>query len=182
VTVTAEQIETSSRLAGEVRRYHTWPVLREQSVASHSWQCLRIHLEIWGPPEPEVFTWILLHDSPEIVTGDPPFGAKGYMSQEQRSALADVEHGALLDQYATDRHEIVDAAHHLSEEQRRRAKICDLIDMLEFGNLELAMGNTLGGPIVTRVGHALDQQIIRLPGDAERGAVHDYLRRTGART
>lgn len=175
-----DEIESSSRMAGEVERWHVWPTLRRQTVASHSWNVLRIYFEIWGPPEPDVFTWLLVHDSPEITTGDVPFGGKGYMTREQRSALADLEHDVARRQYPTREGEVF-SAHNLTEELRCRAKICDLIDMLEFARVEQAMGNTLADGIASRISHALDQQLIRLTDHSLR-PVNDYLLRTGART
>lgn len=172
-----EDIENSSRMAGEVLRWHVWPTLRQQQVGLHQWNCLRIYFEIWGPPEPDVFTWILIHDSPEIKTGDVPFGGKKYMTPTQRQALTDMEYGVACDQYPT-RTDEIHAAHNISEELRRRAKICDLIDMLEFARVEQAMGNTLADGIVFRIRYALQQQIARLTKD-ERTPVAQYLIRTG---
>lgn len=175
-----EEIESSSRMAGDVERWHVWPTLRRQSVAAHSWNVLRIYFEIWGPPEPDVFTWMLIHDCPEIRTGDVPFGGKGYMSKKQRESLADMEHSVVREQLPG-REDEVHAAHYLTEDMRRRAKVCDLIDMLEFARIEQAMGNTLADGIASRIGHVLQQQIVRMP-ETDRNLAHAYLVRTGDRS
>ena len=176
MTLTAEDVETSSRMAGEVERWHVWPTLRRETVGHHTWNVLRIYMEIWGPPEPEVFTWIMVHDMPEIATGDVPFGGKGYMTPEQRSSLEDREYSAVRDQLPS-LPDLVHSAFALPENLRRRAKVCDLIDMLEFASVELAMGNTLAGPIHSRISHGLGQYTVRMaPG--ERSCVQSYLDRT----
>jgi hypothetical protein len=36
----------------------------------------------------------------------------------------------------------------LSTEQRRRIKVCDLLEMWEFGLIEMSMGNSYARPIV----------------------------------
>src|SRR5690606_4907532 len=130
-------------------------------VASHTWNNLRIYMEIWGPPGADVFTWMMVHDMPEIVTGDTPFGGKSYMSRDQRASLEDVEYSAVRDQLPT-MGDLVHSAFELDPVLRQRAKICDLIDMLEFATVDRAMGNTLAEPIVERVGFALGQATIRL--------------------
>src|ERR1043166_2928788 len=74
--MTRDKVLTNARLAGQVTRYHTWPVHRQQSVGEHTWQVLRIYQQIWGSVEPEVTNYILWHDAGELVTGDPPFPFK----------------------------------------------------------------------------------------------------------
>lgn len=64
------------RLAGQVPRYHTWPHLRGQSIAEHSWQVVRI---IWAimPDAPMVLVkQAVFHDIGEVGTGDPPYPVK----------------------------------------------------------------------------------------------------------
>lgn len=144
-------IMTSLRMAGEVRRYHTHPVLRQQSVAEHTWQMMAIWVQIWGHMPPQVSTAILLHDTPEVQTGDIPFGIKRDHSA-LRLALEEIElevHNSLTGTLWGD------AIDHLTDSQRSRIKACDLLEMLEFGAHEVHMGNRHGQAIVDAISEAL---------------------------
>jgi hypothetical protein len=71
-----DAIELSARTAGGVQRYHTWPVLRPQTVAEHTWNVMRIWWQVYGPMSPQVSTYLLWHDAGEGQAGDVQFGAK----------------------------------------------------------------------------------------------------------
>lgn len=53
-------VQRNIRLAGLVRRYHTWTVLHQQTVAEHSWQVMRLYERIFGTPPAPVFLHILV--------------------------------------------------------------------------------------------------------------------------
>src|SRR6267154_1716536 len=74
--MTRDQVLTSARHAGTVRRYHTWPFHHQQNIGEHSWQIARIYFQIWGPLPPEVSTYFIWHDAGELVLGDLPFPVK----------------------------------------------------------------------------------------------------------
>jgi hypothetical protein len=131
------------RLAGQVRRYHTWPVLHQQTVGEHSWQILRIYWQVFGPPPPEVTTYILWHDAGELVVGDPPFPVKAH-SPILKAEYDRLEHMAVLTMGGPDLDAVVEALSYW----RARIKAADLLEMAEFGAHELALGNTYGRPIV----------------------------------
>lgn len=160
-------IVTSSRLAGLVKRWHTWPMLREQTNAEHTWQVMRLHWEIFGPMSPEVSTAILWHDGGEMQGGDVPFPTKarnpdlkaGHDRVEQETIaamLTPVQAAQLRTQL-----DLVD------QTARWRIKVCDLLEMWEHGGLEMAMGNTLAAPIVHDTEAALEAMLAMLedPGD-----------------
>jgi hypothetical protein len=135
------------RLAGQVLRYHTWPVHRQQSVGEHTWQVLRIYFQIFGAPGPLVTSSILWHDAGELVTGDLPFPFKAH-NATVKDAIESAEYAAIATMGG-----VPDAG--LSDDQRRRVKTCDLIDMLEFGLHELGMGNRFAYPIVDDISESI---------------------------
>lgn len=67
------------RAGGGVRRYHTRPLIGEQTVASHSWGVAAIIIDVTeGHEKPsfELMRAALFHDVAEHVTGDIPATAK----------------------------------------------------------------------------------------------------------
>lgn len=136
---TRSDIMTCARFAGQVERYHTWPIHRRQSVGEHTWQILRIYATIWGPPAPEVTYYIIWHDAGELATGDLPFpikrnnpGLKIICDDLEEEALK--AFGVKLPK--------------LSAKEKLKIRFADLVEMWEYGCVEYMMGNTLAEPIV----------------------------------
>lgn len=132
------QVQNDFRQAGRVARYHCWPTIQRQSVAEHTWQMLRIYYQIWGPPPEDVTVQILCHDVGELHIGDVPFQSK---------AKSKVLH-AELDRLEREAVELlagpIDAT---SPKFQRRIKICDILEMWEFGHTEELLGNKFAHPI-----------------------------------
>lgn len=168
-----ETMRADTRLSGLVSRYHSWPTLTHQSVGEHSWQVLRIYIEIFGPPTPEVTVYIVYHDSAEVATGDPPFPLKA--NNPDLKAIYDrLEHTAMVEMRGVGLPE-------LNEQQRNRVKICDLLEMWEHGMHEITLGNTYAHPIVedTMAAARIIASTSAVP-DEDREAVDAYImRRTG---
>ncbi len=139
----SNRVTGSLRHAGGVQRYHTWPTIRSQTVADHCYNVLRIYYEIFGPPTPEVTTYVLFHDSPEVRYGDPPFPAKRDHPDLKRVYSA-LEKEYYLDMFGFDHSDLLD------ESDRIKVKVCDLLEMWEFGTVELRMGNQYAHLIVER--------------------------------
>lgn len=118
-------------MAGQVRRYHTWPV-RQQTVGEHTWHVMRLYCRLFGSPRPEVWEYLLYHDAPEVEAGDIPFHAK--RRNPRLKAASDESCDA-------------EAVHlginwpELTVLERVRFKLCDLLEMHEFGCEELYSGN-----------------------------------------
>ena len=132
--------------AGRVRRYHTWAVHHQQTVGEHSWQVARVYTAIFGVPTAEVAHYVAHHDSAELIVGDPPFPVKATTpalkaAYDSLEWIAVQELGLKLPQ--------------LDERERRRVKVCDLVEMMEFGMCELEMGNRHAAAIVRNTGAAL---------------------------
>lgn len=126
-------------LAGTVLRYHTWPVHRQQSVGEHTWQVLRIYTMIFGPPNPDVVNYILWHDAGELVVGDSPFPFKK-------------DNPSLKEIYDREEAEAVrkmgGVVPTLTSDQLCLVKVCDLLEMWDFGRHERSMGNLYADPII----------------------------------
>lgn len=133
----------SLRHSGSVERYHTWPTIRKQTVADHCYHVMRIYYEIFGIPSPEVTTYILFHDSPEVKYGDPPFPSKKD-HPELKQVYSKLEKNYYLDMLGFDPESLI------SDEEKRFVKVCDLLEMWEFGVVERNMGNSYAGAIVVR--------------------------------
>lgn len=133
----------SPRLAGLVRRYHTWPISREQTVAEHSWHVARLYLTLFGIDEMSgpVWEYILWHDAAEIVTGDLPFPVK-VNNQDLKQACDRIEADALSKMQVI--------LPQLTSEQKKRVKLCDILEMWEYGIEEFQRGNQFSIPVIKR--------------------------------
>ena len=169
-----ELINQNARFAGQVERYHTWPVHRRQSIGEHTWQVMRIWWQIWGPLPEGVSTYLLWHDAGEQVVGDPPFPLKAN-NLELKLTLDHLEA------------EAVDAMGGPSIKgpptptyDRQRAKICDLLEMWEFGICELGMGNDYAKPIISGTLTAVRKLLTQLSG-ADQKLVEAYVHKLSMR-
>ena len=146
MTITRQDVMSSLRLAGDVERYHTWPTLTKQTNASHTWNCIRIYLLIWGTISPEVAKYLMVHDVGELHTGDLPYPIKA-----RNPALK-----SEVDRLEAEAREVLGVRlPSLSEDEKIRVRFVDLADMCEFGIHELALGNRFALPIVTATREAL---------------------------
>lgn len=160
-----KDVVQSARLAGCVKRYHTWPTLTTQTVAEHTWHVMRIWWALFGPPSREVTTYLLWHDAGELATGDVPYPVKKD-EPEVGAIFCRIEKEAVRKMGGP-----YDAALGLSERDRQRAKICDLLEMYEFGLQEARMGNSYAEPIVDAVKTDLIERVKKLTlEDADRVA------------
>ena len=63
--------------AGRVARYHAVPTVAPQSVGLHSYGVAVLCIYLCdGHPSAELLQAALLHDAPEIITGDVPYTTK----------------------------------------------------------------------------------------------------------
>lgn len=137
----------SPRLSGGVMRYSTWPTIQQQTVADHTWQMMRIYREIWGAPDASMFEHILFHDGAEVSVGDIPFPCKA-----ENPDLKEV-HGKLESRML---YQIHGYTNQMTEAEAWKLKVCDLIEMWEFGIVERVLGNRLGEPIELRTQNAVE--------------------------
>jgi len=169
MNMTNEMVRASCRLAGGVKRYHTWPTLTEQGVGEHSFHILRIFYQIWGPDRltPAVSSAILWHDLGEIATGDVPFQVKAkYPQMSEPLTLAEQEK---MDELA--RFPIPP----LTGINKWRVKICDILEMYEFGLHELMLGNQYAHPIINDTQSAADSLMEEHFCSRDRELVLEYV-------
>lgn len=119
-------------LAGKVQRWHTWPMIRQQSVGEHSCRVAQLYVQLYGMPRAEVLYYCLCHDMGEMHAGDVPFNAKRD-SPELKSAMNAAEGVGLR----TVRIELPG----LTDEEWKRVKICDYLELYEHCRIEIMMGN-----------------------------------------
>lgn len=149
-----EDIMRNARFAGEVRRYHTWPVLRQQSVGEHTWQVLRLYLTFFSEMPSEIAEYVIWHDAGELITGDPPFPLKAN-NPLLKAEYDRLEHYAISEMGG--RHVL------LSDRQKLRVKFCDLYEMYEFGRTEFNLGNNYARPIIVGTVESMDVIGARMP-------------------
>lgn len=137
------------RNGGETRRFHGWPVLRQQTVAEHSFQVAMILQVLYGQEEPGISGMLLIaaltDDLAEWVTGDPPSPFTKAMEVKMpgfRAIRKGIEN-TVLSKAA------MDFAQFLSKEEQRKIKFADYIDGAMYCIRERAMGNQLISPAFT---------------------------------
>lgn len=134
------------RNGGETRRFHGWPVLRQQTVAEHSFHVAMILHVLYGQEQPGISGYLLMaalcDDLAEWVTGDPPSPFTKAMEVRMpgfRDQRKEVENRVLASVSLNwDRF--------LSEEEKRKIKFADYVDGAMYCIRERAMGNQLIGP------------------------------------
>jgi 5'-deoxynucleotidase YfbR-like HD superfamily hydrolase len=112
---------------------------------------MRIYWEIFGPLPPEVSSYILWHDLGEIYTGDIPFPIKRE-NPVLKAEMDRLEAEAISRMDGQAPHALVE----LSDRAKWRVKLCDVVEMLEFGFEELAKGNSYAEPIIEGTSRAIE--------------------------
>lgn len=125
----------NSRHIGDVQRYHIWPTVQKQNVGHHTFNVLRIYIEMFGAPNPNVTVAIVYHDAGELGTGDIPFDAKRAnpdLAQVAERIDSEVAYTVSNGLY----HEGI-----VTAEEAAKIKCADLVEMLEFAIEEMRLGN-----------------------------------------
>lgn len=143
------------RTSGQVRRYHTWQVLREQSIGEHQWQTARILLAIYPSCDKNTLVEALFHDIGEGRSGDPPYPVKRDNS-DLKVTMDRIEHESRLSMALGWG---VPPPRALSDLQRWSVKLAEVIETWEFGVQEMIMGNSLAKLIVVRNSKWLEETI-----------------------
>jgi 5'-deoxynucleotidase YfbR-like HD superfamily hydrolase len=167
-------VESDPRVAGEIRRYHTWKVHHQQSVGEHTWQVMRIMMTIdVGMCNAKLMQYCVLHDVGEMA-GDIPWPGKrnSPMLKEAMDAAEQVVRLKMKDRWGQP------GLPALSETERTFFKMCECIEMWEFGLQERSMGNRYGTVVATRMLLAASEYMERLSPDVQREAKVYVQRRT----
>jgi Predicted hydrolases of HD superfamily len=129
-----------------VKRYHAWPTTTQQTVAHHSWRVATLLVEIFGMPRAEVLYFALWHDGGELFAGDVPYQVK--VSVPGMSEMMDAAERRGLEMLGIQLPELIPM-------ERAQVKIADIMEMHEFGQMEVTMGNQYGKPVMyDTVAHA----------------------------
>lgn len=139
-------IRTDPRLAGEVSRYHTWPHLRQQSVAEHSWQVMRIVLTIYPMAPRDLLIHCMAHDVGEIGTGDIPYPIK--KENPDLKEIMDELEAETLSAMTLKWNFPSGAA--LSPEEKLIFKLAEFIEMWEWALKEQLFGNEFAEVVGSR--------------------------------
>jgi 5'-deoxynucleotidase YfbR-like HD superfamily hydrolase len=130
--------------AGETKRFHTWPVLRTQNIADHSWHVAMLLHALYGQDHPGITPVLLMaalcHDAAEWKVGDLPAPAKRNMHErgfENFKAEWDEMEESILSEVGLDWDKF------LTDEERRRLKLCDSLDGAMYCVRERMMGNKM---------------------------------------
>lgn len=163
--ITRNRVVVMQRLSGSVKRYHTWPTINQQTNADHTFHLLRIYIRIFGAPSPMVTVFIVRHDMGEIASGDLPFHAKA--NNPDLKVCADRVEQAHLSSIDCELPQ-------LPLQEKLRIKVCDLLEMHEFGLVEAMMGNQFAEPICVDTLKAV-LSITRQMCDSDKSLVHKFI-------
>ena len=150
------------RNSGEVRRLHTIPTITKYDIASHVYNSLLVlHTVCHGGEErvdmQAMTKYLLIHDAPELKTGDIPAPVK-WASSELNDIVTDMER----DWY--DEHGLEWMLGLGMDELEKR--ICKTVDMLElflFCHREVLMGNRLLEEVHERAFYISMDRVTELP-------------------
>jgi 5'-deoxynucleotidase YfbR-like HD superfamily hydrolase len=131
---------------------------------------LRIYSQIWKTLPTDTAIYIIWHDAGEWVSGDPPFPSKAN-NPDLKSACDRIERKAVIEMGGV----LVD----LPEEERKRVKATDLIQMIEFAAIEFLMGNRFALPVINDPKEVLQALLETMPS-LDRTAIKTYVNKQAA--
>ena len=137
-------------------------------MAEHTFHVMRIYLEIFGAISSQTAENILVHDMGEIASGDIPFPIK--MNNPVLKEEIDRLEEDALEQMGLHQHQ-------LSILEKTRIKICDLLEMWEFGMVEVSMGNHYAKPIVEQTSRAT-RDMMAVLHEEEQNEISEYITKT----
>ena len=134
------------RMAGHVKRWHTWPTLRPQTVAAHSHAAAMLLWQVYPAATYEMVMAMLAHDLPEISTGDIPAHVK-WASPEITSVLDAMEQSWLDENFLN---------FELTPLELSILKFCDSFELMLWSIEELKMGNRYMERVIKAITARLD--------------------------
>lgn len=138
------------RLAGQVLRYHTWPHIRKQTVAEHSWQVARIIMSIADHKMISILVpYSILHDCGEVTTGDIPFPLKKD-NPDLKDIMDRLENHAVSCLVAEWNVHGAFGLHQLTIGEKLVFKLAEFIEMWEWGLEEQMLGNRFAEKVALR--------------------------------
>lgn len=129
----------TARHAGNILRYHTWPTIKQQTNAHHTWNVIRLYIEMFGEPESAVLLFMMYHDVGELDTGDISYVAKS-INPGVKTVTAPIEDACM---HRLSFQKAFDGMIPVSEE--KKVKACDHLEAMEFSLDEMRLGNVFYG-------------------------------------
>ena len=124
--------------AGAIKRYHTHPIIGEQTVASHTCRVMDVLVYLTdGMMSRDVLLAVLHHDRHEIETGDIPAVTK-WAHPELATWLDELELG-WLEEFGLDTP--------LSEKDKKLLKQADMLELCLFARDQYLLGNRHAKPL-----------------------------------
>lgn len=158
-------IESDPRHAGQVLRYHTWPVHRQQSVGEHSWQIARIMVTIWQDCPRKLLVHAVTHDVGQMAGDVPHQFKRDNPNMKREMTLTELSvHKSMTTRWS------LPSPEPLHQYEMDFFKMCEHIEMWEFGLTEQNMGNLYGKVVATRAQLAACTLIGKMPEDIQRAA------------
>jgi 5'-deoxynucleotidase YfbR-like HD superfamily hydrolase len=133
-------------MAGHVKRWHTWPTLRVQTVAAHSHAAAMLLWQVYPEASKEMIVAMLAHDLPEISTGDVPAHVK--WSNPEISKVLDAMEQSWLDDAGLN--------YALKPLEVNILKFCDSFELMLWSIEELKMGNRYMERVIKAITARLD--------------------------
>ena len=134
------------RDAGSITRFHTARVIKEETVAQHSYGVATIVLTLTrGTASRDLIIAALLHDLGEAAIGDIPSPVKASLPQETQDAMEKMETDAIMDMFPRLAEDMS-----LEPEDVHTLHVADRMDGLMKCIEELQMGNRHIVPIGMR--------------------------------
>lgn len=130
----------SIRKGGDVKRFHTVTMIRENTVAAHSWGVATLIFDVFPNASVELIKAALYHDVAEHVTGDVSAPTK-WRYPKLAEALTLVEHETEAD---------LGIDVWLDQEDKLILKFCDMADLVMTCVQEYRLGNKDALDIVRR--------------------------------
>lgn len=156
------------RIAGQVTRYSTWPRITQQSIGEHSWQVYRILYTVWPNAPVHVFHYCIFHDIGELVAGDAPYPVKAE-NTDLAQAHSRIESMAIWRMCsAWGMAQPVE----LSAQERHIFKICEFVEMWEWGLHESLLGSAYGLIVAERCLAAAKARLDEMSGSAWDGYMY----------
>jgi hypothetical protein len=133
------------RAAMEIRRYHTWRTLRSQSNGEHSCQIIRIMLCIWPEVPRKLIVHAAMHDVGEMAGDIPyPFKKNNPKLRDEHGKAEREVYTTMADKWGLPRLTV------LSHDEEKFFKMCEYLEMWEYGISEQRMGNSYAAMISER--------------------------------
>lgn len=157
------------RMMGDVPRWVIVRTIQQQSVAEHSYFVALYTMELidfFDFPHPlEALSYALLHDLPEVLTGDVPSIARRKMTkQDRRDEVHDMR-----DHFDVD----ISAA----ENTRHLVKVADMMEAIQFLSIERELGNNANKRLREDVNANMLKAWSRM--DAEQGKWDEWVEKYG---